>query len=270
MKVNIKIIVVVSYSVLLFGCKTLQTNNSLTTPVQEHSVKAVLWQQLSGEYRALSHQAFTLAKIQLDRAIEDSKTKDKPLAVITDIDETVLDNSPYFAKMIRLDKNFSKELWTEWGQLKKAKPVPGALEFFKYAESKGVEVFYISNRYESQLSETIANLKKIGFPDANKAHTYLKKKKSSKVTRRNIVLNTHNVVMLLGDNLSDFESVFEKKSIADRNTAVEQMKTKFGKKFIILPNPIYGDWENHGLYSGKYTWSAKQKDSIRKRMLISY
>ena len=257
-----KLIPILACMLMFFNCKK--------TPVQEHSIKAVLWQQTAGEYKALTYQAFNLAKLQLDKIIEDEKQSKKPLAIITDIDETVLDNSPYFAKMIQLDKNFSKKMWVEWGRQKKAKPVHGALEFFKYAENKGVEVFYISNRYESQLSETITNLKNIGFPFANKEHTYLKKETSSKVSRRNIVASTHNVVMLLGDNLSDFISVFEKKAARGRNDAVEQIKLEFGKKFIVLPNPIYGDWENYGLYEGKYGWTPFQKDSIRRSKLISY
>ncbi|QTE22843.1 5'-nucleotidase, lipoprotein e(P4) family [Polaribacter cellanae] len=271
MRINKKIINLLVCVITIISCKTLPTkHNVLKTPIQEHSVKAVLWQQLSGEYKALAYQAFLLAKIQLDNAIQSSKNNGKPFAIVTDIDETVLDNSPYFAKMIKLDKNFSKKMWKDWGLLEKAAPVPGALEFFQYAASKNVAVFYISNRNENQLEETVKNLKKLGFPFANKEHTFLKKQTSSKEDRRKKVLKAHNIVMLLGDNLSDFTSAFERKSTKDRNNIVKIMKTEFGKKFIVLPNPIYGDWENHGLYSGKYTWSPTQRDSIRKSKLISY
>ncbi len=264
---------------LLFSCSVIKTkqNNKENIGIyhsnistQEHSVKAVLWQQTAAEYKALSYQAFNLAKLQLDKIIEDEKDSKKTLAIITDIDETVLDNSPFFAKMIELNKNFNKQKWIEWGKRINAKPVPGALEFFKYVASKDVAIFYISNRYDVQLNETIENLKASGFPEADKQHVLLKTNSSEKQPRRDMVLKNHNVVMLLGDNLSDFLSVFRSNSISKRGELVDYLRADFGKKFIVLPNPMYGDWENHGIYTGRYNWSEVAKDSIRRSKLISY
>ena len=264
---------------IILGCenfskdqkKLLPTNEDTTLiPVREHSVLAVLWQQLSAEYRALAYQSFNLAKYQLDEILLDNQKREKPLAIITDIDETVLDNSPYNAKMIELDEEYTKELWIEWGTEKKALPIPGALSFFKYAESKGVEVFYISNRFESQQAETLENLKNVGFPYLDDTHILLKKESSEKESRRNKVEDTHKVIMLLGDNLSDFSMLFDGQSTQKRNELADSLKAEFGKKFIVLPNPMYGDWETKGLYEGSYDWTASQKDSIRKKKLESY
>ena len=154
--------------------------------------------------------------------------------------------------------------------MEKAAAVPGALEFLKYAESKGVQIFYISNRYITQDEETRANLRKLGFPFIDKQHILLREKTSGKEERRKIVLKENEVIMLLGDNLSDFADVFDKKLTNERNKLVEDLKNKFGTEFIVLPNPMYGDWETKGLYEGNYNWSAAQKDSIRKSKLISY
>ena len=256
--------------------KTKQTSNEnmvenkSTVRSQEHSIKAVLWQQTAGEYKALTYQAFNLAKLQLDNIIERKKESKKPLAIITDIDETALDNSPYLAKMIELDEGFSKQRWIEWGKKVEAKPVTGALDFFKYVASRGIEIFYISNRYDVQLSETIENLEKAKFPGVNKHHILLKTESSEKQPRRDKVLENYEVVMLLGDNLSDFLSVFRTDSINERNQLVDDFRDEFGKKFIVLPNPMYGDWESHGIYKGKYDWSEVKKDSIRKSKLTSY
>ncbi len=264
---------------LFFSCsvtKTKQTNNKnvvenkSTVPSQEHSIKAVLWQQTAGEYKALTYQAFNLAKLQLDKIIEVEKENEKPLAIITDIDETVLDNSPFFAKSIELDEGFNKQRWMEWGKKVDAIPVPGALDFFKYAVSKNIEIFYISNRYDTQLNETIENLYKTGFPVTNKQHVLLKTNSSEKQPRRDKVLENYKVVMLLGDNLSDFLSAFRSDSIKERNQLVDDLKEEFGRRFIVFPNPVYGDWESHGIYKGKYDWSEVEKDSIRKSKLISY
>ena len=274
-----KLLIILSFTLLLsIGCKTKSTTTQSTTqtkvekleniiPKREHSIQALLWQQQSAEYKALSHQAFNLAKIYLDKALINYNKK--PTAIITDIDETVLDNSPYNARMVRDDVNYTRETWNAWGREETAKAVPGALEFFKYANSKGVEIFYLSNRREEQKEETIQNLIKTGFPAVDSEHVLLRTDTGKKQKRRNIVLENHHVVMLLGDNLSDFSELFDDKSTKDRNSLVQKMKNDFGTKFIILPNPMYGDWETKGIYEGSYKWTEKQKDSIRKAKLIA-
>ncbi|HTG67190.1 MAG TPA: 5'-nucleotidase, lipoprotein e(P4) family [Flavobacterium sp.] len=278
MMVNRKILVIiVAYVFLFFGCnativkranKDLEQSN-LNRNVQSYSVKSVLWQQSSGEYRALAYQAFRLAHLELDKMLLENKNNES-LVIITDIDETILDNSPFFGKLIELNENFSNERWSEWEKKINAKSVPGAVEFFQYAANKGVGVFYISNRYDAQLNQTLTNLKNIGFPFADKEHVLLKTDSSAKETRRNKVSTENKIIMLLGDNLSDFSNVFENSSMKKRNDLVESLKEDFGRKFIVLPNPMYGDWESQGIYEGRYNWTPKEKDSIIRSKLISY
>ncbi len=263
---------------MLLGCKSQvsQTQNDSpqlqhsTIPPREYSIAAVLWQQHSGEYRALAYQAFNLAKMQLDLLLANNKMRGKPLAIVTDIDETILDNSPYSGKQIELQEDYVPERWTEWVNEKKAKPVPGALEFFKYAKSRGVEVFYISNRTVDQEKATLENMRAVGFPYSNSEYMLLADETSRKGKRRATVEETHEIIMLIGDNLSDFSTVFENRSTVDRNTSVDSLKAVFGNRYIVLPNAIYGDWETKGILEGKYDWTKFQKDSIRKRKVISY
>ena len=246
--------------------KSIEKKAEKSIPIREHSVQALLWQQNAAEYKALCHQAFNLAKIYLDKArINYNKN---PTTIITDIDETVLDNSPYNARMIRDDVNYTRATWNAWGKEETAKAVPGALAFFKYANSKGVKIFYLSNRRQEQKEETMQNLIKMGFPAVDSEHVLLRTDTGKKQARRNTILKNHHVVMLLGDNLSDFSELFDDKSTKERNNLVEKMKGNFGTKFIVLPNPMYGDWETKGIYEGSYKWTEKQKDSIRKSKLI--
>jgi len=263
---------------LFIGCKTqsIQFKNEIRTiekgivPTRAYSVQAVLWQQHSAEYRALAYQAFHLAQIQLDAIIANKNKTKKSLAIVTDIDETVLDNSPYSGKQIELDENYSEYRWTEWVKKKKAKAIPGALYFFNYARRKGVEVFYISNRSVHHKNETVKNLKQIGFPFANESYVLLKDTNSGKEPRRLQIQKNYDIVLLIGDNLSDFSEVFDKRSTTERNRKVDSLKTLFGKKFIVLPNPMYGDWETKGILEGKQDWTNFQKDSIRHRKIKSY
>ena len=263
--------------ILFIGCKSqIITSNSeinnkenTTIPIKEHTIQAVLWQQNAAEYKALTYQAYNVAQIQLENILNKNEFK-KPLAIVTDIDETVLDNSPYSGKQIELDENYSSSRWAEWVNKKKANAISGAVDFFNYAKNKGVTVFYISNRSATQTAETVANLQAKGFPFADAAHVILKEMSSEKETRRNKVRETHEIVLFLGDNLSDFSSIFENHSTLQRNKSTDSLKTFFGRKFIVLPNPMYGDWETKGILEGKYNWTNSQKDSIRHKKITSY
>lgn|SRR5690554_4278249 len=274
---NSGIITLLAFAILL-GCKSqvTQTNNDALQlqdtgiPPREYSIAAVLWQQHSGEYRALAYQAFNLAQMHLDVLLESKEGHDKPLAIVTDIDETILDNSPYSGKQIELQEDYVPERWTEWVNEKKAKPIPGALEFFEYAKSRGVEVFYISNRTVDQEEATLENMRAVGFPYSDAANLLLAAETSRKGKRRATVKETHEIIMLIGDNLSDFSAVFENRSTEDRNRSVDSLRAVFGNRYIVLPNAIYGDWETKGILEGKYDWTKFQKDSIRRNKVISY
>lgn len=263
---------------LFFGCRTTlpeQTNQS-TQPIssniakREYSVQSVLWVQHAAEFKALCYQAFNMAKFQLDKILSEENQNDKPLAIVTDIDETIFNNSPYEAKLITDNAEYSHDTWVSWEQLKKAGPIPGSLEFLRYAQSKGVQVFYISNISKLQEDLTMGHLKNLGFPNVDKQHILFRDKTSGKEDRRQIVAKNHTIVMLLGDTLSDFSDVFDNKPTAERNSAAQSLREKFGKEFIVLPNPTYGDWEMKGIYEGNYRWTEVQKDSIRKAKLITY
>jgi 5'-nucleotidase (lipoprotein e(P4) family) len=239
-------------------------------PIREYSIQSVLWQQHAAEYKALTYQTYHLARLQLDKMLGEIDVNKISPAVIADIDETVLDNSPFNGKLIELDTNYSPELWVEWGKLAIADTIPGALGFFRYAADKGVVIFYISNRFDTQKQVTIHNLKKYNFPFADEKHILLKTGSSEKETRRKSVADSHKILMLLGDNLSDFTSLFDKQDTARRNQLVDSLKSSFGHRFIVFPNPMYGDWESKGIYEGRYDWRPEQADSIRHLKIRSY
>ena len=275
MKLNV--LILLSISILVGGCSSkLHTEKSdsklseVPIPTQEHSIQAVLWQQRAAEYRALCLQAYNAARYSLDEMLASANKNGKPLAIVTDLDETVIDNSPFNAKMIELDEPYKKEDWIEWGDEVSAEGVPGAVAFFNYASSKGVEIFYISNRYPEQLEVTIENLRKLNLPFVDQAHVWLRGESSSKKERRSKVEETHEIIMFLGDNLADFSDLFEYQQSERRLSLVDSLKPEFGTKFIVLPNVMYGDWQTRGIYEGRYDWTEAQKDSIRHSKLISY
>ena len=196
----------------------------------DYKIQAQVWTQNSAEYRALCYQAFNAAKMNLDALFFFEKKYDKPLAIIADVDETVLDNSPYDGKLILNNTTYNRESWVEWGNLEIAKAIPGSLEFLIYASEKNVEIFYISNRYSEQLEATVNNLKKLGFPDAKESNVLLRGDTRSKSERRKSVSDNYEVIMLIGDNLSDFNDEFEKKISQERTNYTDELSNDFGIK----------------------------------------
>lgn len=217
----------------------------------DYQIGAVLYQQKAAEYRALAYQAYNLARLRLDQDLDKKSLKSlskaerkMPRAIVVDIDETVLDNSPSNASTAKNNLPFSVKDWYAWGEMRKAKAVPGAVDFLNYAVSKGVKVFYISNRDEVQKQATVDNLKAVGFNDVSVGNVMLRQTESTKEPRRLSVSAKYRIVMLMGDNLDDFSNVFERKSIVDRFAATDNARELFGKRFIVLPNAMYGTWES--------------------------
>jgi 5'-nucleotidase (lipoprotein e(P4) family) len=169
----------------------------------------------------------------------------KPKAVIMDIDETVLDNSPVEAYQVINNVPFSDTLWNRWVSLCSAEPLPGALNFTRFAESKGVEIFYVSNRSAANsLGASIRNLAIKGFPFADSIHVVLKTDVSSKEKRRLAIAGKYDILLLMGDNLADLDTAFEKRGDDLGFGAVAGRFNEFGTRFIVFPNSMYGPWLN--------------------------
>lgn len=233
-----------------------------TSIVNNSKVWTALWQQQSAEYKALCFQAYNVARLRLDEAV--AKPTNKPFAVITDLDETLLDNSPYDAERAINNLDYTTPTWKQWTAKAVDDTVPGAPAFFKYAASKGVEVFYITNRDADERAGTLKNLQLYNLPNVDDAHLLTRQGSSSKESRRQNVMQTHNVILLCGDNLADFDALYDNKPLTQNRAATtQQLMQAFGSRYIVLPNPTYGDWES-ALFNFNYKLTAAQKDSIIK------
>lgn len=241
---------------------------ALKDPVHDN-LNAVLWAQTSAENRALANQAFnqaarTLAVAKADPAFsalppseQGAPPADAPLAIITDIDETVLDSSAFNADIIQnpisrdlppaeAHKQFDQR-WNDWVAQREAIALPGAAAFLKQAESSGVRIFYITNRKDPEKEETCNNLVQAGLPLDDCATQVLTRndadgRPKEKGSRRKMVAAGHRVVLLLGDNLGDFsDGIYT--SLEARAELVDARSSWWGERWIILPNPMYGSWE---------------------------
>lgn len=260
-------------AISMTGCSNLysKSEDKVTLTYDElvarENMMATNWYQTSGEARALYLQGYNVATQRLKEYLKTPHTK--PYSIVLDLDETVLDNSPYQAENIILGRGYDSKSWDEWVNMKKAKAVPGAKEFLQFADKNGVKIYYISDRTESQLEATIENLRAEGIPVQANDSVLLKNKddKSGKVNRREYVKNHTQLIMLFGDNLSDFD-LFSSKSIDERNAKVEELSKEFGDRFVIFPNPLYGAFET-AIYGGKFP-QAKEKLEIKESILKGY
>ena len=250
----------------IFVCSTISAQID-TTKVSVKELP-VLFQQTAAEYRALCYQAFNFAQLRIDQ-IPKRKLRKEKLAIITDLDETILDNSYQEAQLIKEGKEFSPQSWKKWTNQSAATAVPGAVEFLQYAKNKGISIFYISNRDTTEISSTLINLQKLQLPDADTAHMLFLSKTSSKEERRLTVGTTHTIIMLMGDNLNDFTKAFEKGNIAQRFTETDKEKAEWGRKFIVLPNATYGEWVN-AVYDYQRGLTPGQKEMKRVEKVKGY
>ncbi|CRK83599.1 5'-nucleotidase, lipoprotein e(P4) family [Neobacillus massiliamazoniensis] len=267
MKKYLSFFMMISFFFSLYSINVMAQN--LTKPpshLQEQNTMSVLWFQSSGEAKALYYQGYSIGKMRLNELLKKKQMKGLKPAVVLDIDETILDNSPYQAWSVVTGKDYN---WDEWFPLAQTKALPGAVEFLQYAYAKGVDLYYISNRKENQKEATIKNLQLVGAPQADENHVLLRQPgEKSKEVRRQQVAKTHDILLLFGDNLSDF-SGFDQLSVTDRIQAVDNHREEFGKKLIVFPNPMYGDWEG-AIYNYDYNKSNEEKAKQRKENLKPY
>lgn len=268
-------IVFMLFGLLAGGCAgikndmTEESAESYTTrDLNEQLVMATVWMQSSAEFRALCYQAFNVAAMNLD-SFMNAYTGSKPVAVIVDADETVIDNSAYEAFLIGQDFGYSSKTWVPWMAAAEARAIPGAKRFLDYAAAKGVEIFYVTNRKKVGYDGTRKNLMELGFPDVDEKHLLLRTDSSDKQARRDMVAADYEVALLIGDNLNDFTSDFAKKGVADRFAETDAAIGQWGTRFIVVPNPSYGEWEG-AVYGGNWGASAAEKDQMRKSYLIKW
>jgi 5'-nucleotidase (lipoprotein e(P4) family) len=258
-------------AVFFCACNSTQKLGAPKTALPENvslngKLFSALFMQRSAEYRALCLQAYNIARLRVDNY---HPTSNLPLAIITDIDETILDNSPFAVHQAYMGKEYDDASWYQWTDMAAADTMPGAASLLKYLAAKHIEVFYVSNRAEKERATTLKNLQHFNLPNADDAHFLPKLTSSSKEDRRLNIMKTHEVILLLGDNLADFSKLFDKKNETERKANTDASVADFGNKFIILPNPNYGDWEG-SLYKYNYRLTQAQKDSVIKSVLRTY
>ena len=245
-------------ALLNLGCGTApQTAPAPTSRATDDRLDAILWQTTSVEYLILAQSIYASATMHLERALADRQWtalpaqkenfQNLPPAVIVDVDETVVDTTKFQSQMVRTQARFSSRPWSEWQARNEPQAVPGAVEFITYAESRGVTVFYVTNRDHATEPSTRLNLKTIGLKLPDHIDTVLTRGErpdwpSDKESRRRHIAQSYRVLLLVGDDLADFISEYRTPEPTRLREA--QKYNQWGTKWFMLPNPMYGSWES--------------------------
>jgi len=319
---------------------------------EEENLMAILWVQRSAEFRGLSYQAYNLAAREVEKAVAERRDKEKtlrktkekftephnrllPLAVVLDIDDTIACHAPleaYYTEHPEAKADYNA--WEQW--ISKHKMLlPGAADFLKYADRKGVQVFYVTGRGPQDKKVTEDFLQKAGLPFPDESHLLMNDRSGGKMNHFTKLARRYDIICYLGDNVADFpvgavrdeNTVIYKKNVADnnsgnsatingsgpeknkpinaenetvnkpeteiqsgkhktamlldiqamlrhdknvtRNRIIDAHKNFFGTTFILLPNPMYGDWENN-LAKKFRKLPAEQRIALRKAALKSF
>lgn len=242
------------------------------------NLDATLWTQTAVEYDGVARGAYHLAGAMMERALADStwtaalpqaeqsptRYRDKPPAVVLDVDETVLDNTAYQARLIRQDATYDAESWRAWCREGRADAVPGALAFTKRAAKQGVQVIYLTNRDSVVEAATRDNLRRLGFPVVDAPDAVLTQGErpgwTPKQARRAWVAERYRVLLLVGDNLGDFAPSVDT-TLAARQQMADRYEAFWGTRWIALPNPQYGSWRG-ALFD--YDYGRPREERLRR------
>lgn len=227
----------------------------------EGSALAAEWILNSGECTAERYQAYAAATDALEE-LGAAREGEKPKAVVLDIDETVLNNYDFIAEIYLNGKGYSDEAFQAWVAEGKAVPIEGAAEFLQRADELGFEIFYVTNRLFEHADVTVENLKKYGLPNADREYIFLKEEHSDKQERFDRIGEQYDIVMYVGDTLNDFPIDTYRESNGERRSIVTENSEEFGVKYIMIPNPSYGSFEEAS-YGYEYSLGYPEKAQLR-------
>jgi len=248
MRVTVKVLVkALAISVALAAVVPSLGQNALIRDrdIENNLMMAMAWKQTAAEFRALYYQGFNIARLRVEIALAQKQEGSLPLAIISDVDETLLLANDYWGYLISQGQDFFDDAsWDRWVEENRAVASPGALEFINFCVSNSVEIFYVTNRDQGEATVQLAieNLNTLGFPFADAAHLRVLRESSNKELVQQKIKADYEVVALLGDNLNDFARRYYSTDVDQRMSLMEEDRDRYGRDYILFPNPTDGHW----------------------------
>jgi len=229
-------------SALMCPSALIAAEETVTNPL----LYSVAWKQTAAEYEALYYQGFNIAQMHVELALAKHKKGDKPLAIVSDFDDTLVQPLAYWAKLV--DKNidfFDDPIWDKWIPKNQMVASPGAKAFLEFCKENGVEIFYITSREQGErtFEYALGNIRHLGFPLKNESHLTVLRDTSNKEKRQNEIMKDYDVAVFLGDSLNDFRrKYYIKNDVEGRKQKMREDRALYGKKYVLFPNPTDGHW----------------------------
>ena len=222
------------------------------TPLDVASTNAIKWYRDSAERNAIYHEVFLLGGNAIKQKVTKEKLKPHKWGVVFDIDETLLDNSQW---NFQHDIHGNPQEWNDFAGLGISLKTPGAAKLTNEIHKLGGYVNLVSNRPATILAATEKNLKHEGiYYDQILLDT-------SKSTEWNVDKNSRfdaiikgkapskfssiKIIAWFGDNIQDFPHVKQAKIYKQNMHGAAY--DPFGTTYFVIPNPMYGSWENNPL-----------------------
>lgn len=245
---TVKVLVKVLTTSIALGAVIPAIGQNVTSndpDIDNNLMMAMAWKQTSAEFRALYHQGFNVARMRVEIALAQKQDDTLPLAIISDVDETLLLANDYWGYLITQGQDFFDDAsWDRWIEENRAVASPGALEFLNFCVSNSVEIFYVTNRDQGEATVQLAieNLIAAGFPSADEAHLRVLRESSNKELVQQEIREGYEVIALLGDNLNDFARRYYSTDVDQRMSLMEEDRDSYGREYILFPNPTDGHW----------------------------
>jgi 5'-nucleotidase (lipoprotein e(P4) family) len=207
---------------------------------------AIQWTRRSAEHRALFLQTYRLATERLTELAREQTRG--TWAVIMDADETLLDASIFEERRAMTRAEYSESAWEDYVREEIATALPGAVDFLRHVHALGGRVAIVTNRGPDICDATRRNLKKLML----EADIVLCRPATPASTDKNPRFRAVQegtavpgvpplrVLMWIGDNIQDFPGLTQ-----ELRSLPDSVFARFGRDYFLLPNPMYGSWQNN-------------------------
>jgi 5'-nucleotidase (lipoprotein e(P4) family) len=175
----------------------------------------------------------------------------RPLAVVLDADETVLQNLGFeYDDAAHPGRPYDQQRWNDWERtgVNAVLPIPGAVAALAAVRRAGVTVIFNSNRLAANAAASEAALNNAGFGPARHGATLWLQNDvapgSAKDPRRAAISARYCVIAMAGDQLGDFSDQFNARTLAvperRRLATAGTIANLWGNGWFVLSNPVYG------------------------------
>ncbi|MDZ7292733.1 MAG: hypothetical protein ONB44_05475 [candidate division KSB1 bacterium] len=213
--------------------------------------KEIKWMSESAEYAAICTQTYRMAWQVVKEA---SRQEQRNWVVVLDVDETVLDNMLFERELALSGIAYHDTLWDKWVDRQAASAVPGAQAFLDSVHTLGPQahVAFITNRNVVHEKATIENMRRLGLFREGDIMLARSDRTDSKAKRRECLESGTGrcqafgplvIIALIGDQIRDLIPLTNKEEAQSLRASKMLLEGEWGRKYFVLPNPIYGDWE---------------------------